>query len=389
MYRGLVLAGLLTLSLTAACLPLAGAEAARDEKKDNPVKAVQKVALGKTSSGEAVDLYVLTNAKGMKAKVMTYGALLTELHVPDRDGKLDDVVLGFDDLKGYLGDHPYFGATIGRVGNRIAKGKFTLDGKEYTLATNNGPNALHGGKKGFDKVLWKALVPDAEQPAVVFSYTSPDGEEGYPGELKVKVTYSLKPDNELSIQYEAMTNKATPVNLTNHSYFNLAGGKSGTTILDHEMQLWADKYTPVDETLIPTGELRAVAGTPFDFIKPHKIGERIKETKGDPVGYDHNFVLAKEIDGKKVDWSARAVEKKTGRVMEMYTTEPGVQFYTSNFLSGKLKGKGGVAYPQYGGFCLEAQHFPDSVNQPKFPSVILKPDATYRQTTSYKFSIEK
>jgi aldose 1-epimerase len=325
----------------------------------------------------------------MKAKVITYGAILTELHVPDKNGQFDDVVLGFDDLKGYLGAHPFFGATVGRVANRIAKGKFTLDGKEYQLAVNNGPNALHGGKKGFDKVIWKANVPDAAKPAVEFRYVSPDGEEGYPGELKVKVTYSLTPDNAVSIQYEATTDKATPVNLSNHSYFNLAGGRSGATILDHEMQLAADRYTPVDDTLIPTGELKPVAGTPFDFTKPHTIGERIKQTGGNPVGYDHNFVLAKEIDGKQVGWSVRAVEKKTGRVMEMSTTEPGVQFYTSNFMDGKLKGKGGVAYPQYGGFCLEAQHFPDSVNQPKFPSVILRPGETYRQTTSYKFSVEK
>jgi aldose 1-epimerase len=350
---------------------------------------VEKSAFGKTDAGEAVDLFVLTNSRGTKAKVMTYGALLTELRVPDKNGNFDDVVLGFDDLKGYLGGHPYFGATIGRVANRIAKGRFTLEGKEYQLATNNGPNALHGGKKGFDKVLWKAAVPDTAQPAVEFTYISPDGEEGYPGELKVKVTYSLTPDNALSIHYEATTNKATPVNLSNHSYFNLLGARSGATILDHEVQLAADKYTPVDETLIPTGELKPVAGTPFDFTRPHKIGERIKETNGKPIGYDHNFVLTREIDGKKVDWSARVVERKTGRVMEMITTEPGVQFYTSNFMDGKVKGKGGVAYPQYGAFCLEAQHFPDSVNQPKFPSVILQPGAKYQQTTSYKFSVER
>jgi aldose 1-epimerase len=350
---------------------------------------VEQIAFGKTDAGEPVDLFILTNGKGMTAKVMTYGALLTELHVPDKDGKSDDVVLGFDDLKGYLGGHPYFGATVGRVANRIAKGRFTLDGKEYKLAVNNGPNALHGGKKGFDKVVWKTSVPDKAQPAVAFAYVSPDGEEGYPGELRVKVTYALSPDNELSIHYEARTDKATPVNLSNHSYFNLLGARSGATVLDHVVQLAADKYTPVDDTLIPTGELKPVAGTPFDFTRPHTIGERIKETGGNPVGYDHNFVLTKELDGKKVDWAARVVEKKTGRVLEMRTTEPGVQFYTGNFLDGKLKGKGGVAYPQYGGFCLEAQHFPDSVNQPKFPSVILQPSAKYEQTTSYKFSVEK
>jgi aldose 1-epimerase len=386
MNSGLTLAGLCILILAMTWSLWLGAETSQAQP-DLP--DIQKKSFGKTDSGEAVDLFVLTNGKGMKAKVITYGAILTELHVPDRKGNFDDVVLGFDDLKGYLGGHPFFGATVGRVANRIAKGRFTLEGKEYQLATNNGPNALHGGKKGFDKVVWTAAVPDPAQPAVELRYVSPDGEEGYPGELKVKVTYSLKPDNEIVIQYEATTNKATPVNLTNHSYFNLAGARSGETILDHELQLWADKYTPVDATLIPTGELKAVAGTPFDFIRPHKIGERIKETKGNPVGYDHNFVLTKEIDGKQVGWSARAVEKKTGRVMEMVTTEPGVQFYTSNFMDGKVKGKGGVAYQQYAAFCLEAQHFPDSVNQPKFPSVILQPGATYRQTTSYKFAVEK
>jgi aldose 1-epimerase len=377
----LALAGLCALIFGVSCSSWAGAQGVRP--------GVEQVAFGKTDSGEAVDLFVLTNDKGMKAKVMAYGALLTELHVPDKNGKLDDVVLGFDDLKGYLGSHPYFGATVGRVANRVAKGRFTLDGKEYKLATNNGPNALHGGNKGFDKVVWKASAADKAQPAVTFSYVSPDGEEGYPGTLKVQVTYTLKPDNELSIHYEATTDKATPVNLSNHSYFNLLGARSGATVLDHIVQLAADKYTPVDETLIPTGELKPVAGTPFDFTRPHKIGERIKETGGNPVGYDHNFVLTRELNGQKVDWAARVVEQKTGRAMEMRTTEPGVQFYTGNFLDGKLKGKGGVAYPQYGGFCLESQHFPDSVNQPKFPSVILRPSAKYEQTTSYKFSVEK
>jgi aldose 1-epimerase len=386
MNHGLTLAGVFLLFLGMTWSVWLGASTSQAQ----PVKpGVEKAGFGKTDTGEPVDLYVLTNDKGMKAKVVTYGAILTELHVPDKNGKLDDVVLGFDDLKGYLGSHPYFGAIIGRYANRIAKAKFTLDGKEYHLAANNGPNSLHGGKKGFDKVVWKANVPNAAQPAVEFSYVSPDGEEGYPGELKVKVTYALTPDNAVSIQYEATTNKATPVNLSNHSYFNLLGGRSGATILDHEIQIRADRYTPVDDTLIPTGELKAVAGTPFDFTKPHTIGERIKQTGGKPAGYDHNYVLAKEIDGKQAAWAVRVVEKKTGRVMEMATTEPGVQFYTSNFLDGTLKGKGGVTYPQYGALCLEAQHFPDSVNQPKFPSVILRPGETYRQTTSYKFSVEK
>jgi aldose 1-epimerase len=348
---------------------------------------VQKMAFGKTDDGTAVELYVLTNNKGTTAKVMTYGAILTELHVPDKAGKTADVVLGFDDLKGYLGGHPYFGSNVGRVANRIAKGKFTLDGKEYTLATNNGPNHLHGGKKGFDKVVWKAEdVTGKQGPAVKFAYVSKDGEEGYPGTLTATVTYTLTDANELRIDYGATTDKATPVNLAHHSYFNLAGQGNGT-ILDHEITINADKYTPTDATLIPTGKLEPVEGTPLDFRKPTAIGKRIKEIKADPVGYDHNFVLNRG-DVKGPSLAAKVREPKSGRVLEVLTTQPGVQFYTGNFLDGKLKGKGGVAYPQYGGFCLEAQHFPDSVNHPEFPSVILKPGQTYSQTTTYKFSAE-
>jgi aldose 1-epimerase len=348
---------------------------------------VQKMAFGKTDDGTAVELYVLTNNKGMTAKVMTYGAILTELDVPDKAGKTADVVLGFDDLKGYLGGHPYFGSNVGRVANRIAKGKFTLDGKEYTLATNNGPNHLHGGKKGFDKVVWKAEDATGKQgPAVKFTYVSKDGEEGYPGTLTATVTYTLTDANELRIDYGATTDKATPVNLAHHSYFNLAGQGNGT-ILDHEITINADKYTPTDATLIPTGKLESVAGTPLDFRKATAVGKRIKEIKADPVGYDHNFVL-NAGDGKGLHPAAKVREPKSGRVLEVLTTQPGVQFYTGNFLDGKLKGKGGVAYPQYGGFCLESQHFPDSVNHPEFPTTILKPGQTYSQTTIYKFSAE-
>ena len=345
---------------------------------------IEKKPFGKTPEGKDVDLYVLTNAKGMVAKVMTYGAILTELDVPDRDGKVGDVVLGFDDLKGYLGGHPFFGATVGRVANRIAKGKFTLDGKEYTLATNNGPNALHGGLKGFDKKLWQAeQVPAENGVAVKFTYRSPDGEEGYPGTLTASVTYTLTNDNELRLDYTATTDKATPVNLSNHSYFNLAGQGSGD-VLGHELTLEAEKYTPVDETLIPTGKIESVQGKPLDFTTPHKIGERIKEMRGNPGGYDHNFVL--NGGGKKLAPAARVVEPKSGRVMEMLTTEPGVQFYTGNFLDGSNKGKGGAVYNKHAGFCLEAQHFPDSVNHANFPPVILRPGQTYKQTTVYKFS---
>jgi aldose 1-epimerase len=270
------------------------------------------------------------------------------------------------------------------VANRIAKGKFTLNGKTYRLATNNGPNSLHGGPKGFDKVLWKAEVAKKKAGAAVkFTYESPDGEEGYPGRLAVAVTYTLTGDNELRIDYRATTDKATPVNLTNHSYFNLAGPKSGT-ILGHELMLAADKYTPVDDTLIPTGDFKSVKNTPLDFTQMTKIGARIGKLKGDPGGYDHNFVVRKAKKRPKL--AARVYEPKTGRVMIMYTTEPGVQFYSGNFLDGTLRGRGGVVYRKHQGFCLEAQHFPDSVNHPNFPSIILEPGETYKQTTVYKFS---
>ena len=339
---------------------------------------------GKTANGTPAELHTLKNSKGMTAKIMTYGGIITELHVPDRAGKLDDVVLGFDDLDGYLKGHPYFGAITGRVANRIAKGRFTLDGTEYKVATNNGPNALHGGKEGFDKKVWKAEpVKSADGPSLKLTYVSPDGEEGYPGTLTSMVTYTLTDKNELRIDYRATTDQPTPINLTNHTYFNLAGAKSSTDILGHAVRLVADKYTPTDATLIPTGKIDAVKGTPLDFTTPMPIGARIKQIKADPVGYDHNFVL--NSGGGALALGAQVIEPKTGRTLEMYTTEPGVQFYTGNFLDGKLTGKGGVAYKQYGGFCLETQHFPDSINQPSFPPVVLRPGQTYTQTTVYKF----
>jgi aldose 1-epimerase len=372
----------------AAFLGVVGSAGAADDPAKGGTKVqagIEKKDFGKTPDGTPVDLYVLTNASGMKAKVMTYGAILTELDVPDKNGRVGDVVLGFDELKGYLAGHPYFGATVGRVANRVAKGKFTLDGKEYKLAVNNGPNALHGGLKGFDKVVWKAEpVQVADGVAVKFTYLSPDGEEGYPGNLSVAVTYTLTNQNELKIDYTATTDKATPVNLSNHSYFNLTGTASGH-ILGHVLMLAADRYTPVDATLIPTGEIKPVKGTPLDFTSPTGIGARIDQLQGEPRGYDHNFVLNSE--GKSLALAARVYDPKTGRVMEMYTTEPGVQFYTGNFLDGKVKGKGGLAYQKHHGFCLEAQHFPDSVNHPNFPSVILRPGKTYTQTTVYKFSV--
>jgi aldose 1-epimerase len=347
---------------------------------------LDKKPFGKTADGTDVDLYVLTNGKGVTAKIITYGGIVTELHVPDRDGKAGDVVLGFDDLKGYLAGHPFFGAIVGRVANRIAKGRFTLDGKEYKLATNNGPNHLHGGIKGFDKFVWKAEpVETKDGVGVKLSYVSKDGEEGYPGNLTCSVTYTLTTKNDLRIDYTATTDKATPVNLSNHSYFNLAGHGAGD-ILGHEMYIQADEYTAVDDTLIPTGKFEPVKGNALDFLPQtpaFTIGKRIGELKGNPGGYDHNFVLRKNA---KLDVAARAIEPKSGRVMEVWTTEPGVQFYTGNFLSGKDKGKGGAVYNKHAGFCLETQHYPDSVNHPNFPSVILKPGETYTQTTIYRFS---
>ncbi len=337
-----------------------------------------------TVDAKDVDLYVLTNANGMVAKVMNYGATLTELDTPDRNGKFDDVVLGFENLGGYLQKEPYFGAVVGRVGNRIAKGRFTLNGTTYQLATNDGPNHLHGGIKGFDKVVWDArVVSDGKNPAVEFAYRSRDGEEGYPGNCTVKVTYALSDSNELSLSYVVTTDMDTPVNVTNHSYFNLAGAENGG-VLDHVLQISADRYTPVDATLIPTGELRAVAGTPMDFRQPTRIGERIAQAGGNPVGYDHNYVL--NSGGGPLAQAATVFEPKSGRVMDVLTTEPGVQFYSGNFLDGTLTGKKGVIYRQYAALALETQHFPDSVNQPGFPSYVLKAGQTYTSQTVLRFS---
>ena len=353
---------------------------------------VAKTEFGKTPDGKQVDLYTLTNAHGMKAKIITYGGIITELDAPDREGKMGDVVLGFDNLPSYLAGSPYFGALIGRVANRVAKGRFTLDGKEYKLFVNNGPNALHGGEKGFDKVIWRPEpienVFDKDSVSLKLTYLSPSGEEGYPGNLTVHVTYTLTNENALRIDYTATTDKATPLNLTNHSYFNLGGPGSGD-ILGHEVMIAADKYTPVDGTMIPTGEIKAVKGTPLDFTKPTTIGARIDELKADdatanPGGYDHNYVL--RGDNKERALVASVHEPKSGRTMEVYTTEPGLQFYTGNFLDGKLKGKNGVVYKKHQAFCMEADHFPDSVNHPDFPSTILEPGRTYTQTTVYKFS---
>ena len=350
-----------------------------------------KSSWGKTPDGELVDLYTLTNKNGVEAAITTYGGAVVSLKVPDRNGKLGDVVLGFDAVDGYVDNKSYFGALIGRYGNRIGHAQFTLDGKTYQLAKNNGDNTLHGGIKGFNKVVWAAKeIPAKDGQALELSYVSKDAEEGFPGNLNVRVIYTLTESNELKIEYFATTDKKTVVNLTNHSYFNLAVPGSGD-ILGHILMIEADKFTPVDSGLIPTGELRDVIGTPFDFRKPTPIGARINSDDEQIKlggGYDHNFVLRRK-PGDAILLAARVVEPKTGRVMEVWTTEPGVQFYTGNFLDGSAHGKGGMAYTKRSAFCLETQHFPDSPNQPKFPSVVLNPGERYHTTTIYKFSTEK
>lgn len=346
--------------------------------------ATRKQAFGKTAAGQGVDLYTLSNGAGMEVSITTYGGIVTSIKVPDRTGNSADVVLGFDSLDGYLKEHPYFGAMIGRYGNRVGKGLFTLNGVEYKLARNNGENHLHGGLVGFDKVVWKA----GGEESLELSYTSKDGEEGYPGNLDVKVTYSLTTDNALRIDYFATTDKETVVNLTNHSYFNLAGHGEGD-VLGHEVTVQADRFTPVDSGLIPTGELRPVEGTPFDFRQARRIGERIEQKDEQLIrgkGYDHNFVLNNQ--GGTLALAARVKEPRTGRVMEVHTTEPGLQFYTGNFLDGSITGKGGKRYDQRYGFCMETQHYPDSPNKPSFPPVVLKAGEQYKTTTIYKFSVE-
>ena len=340
-------------------------------------------SFGKTPAGEEVSIYTLTNTNGIEARIINYGGIVVSLKVPDRDGNLADVVLGFEDLDGYLGEHPYFGALVGRYGNRIAKGSFSIDGETHSLAINNGPNALHGGLKGFDKVVWGATPGDK---TLALTYTSVDGEEGYPGTLSVEVVYTLTDDNALEIAYEATTDKPTILNLTNHSYFNLKDA-GATPINDHEVTLNADSFTPVDDTLIPTGEIASVEGTPFDFRQPHSIGERIDADDTQiryGGGYDHNFVLNRTGGGLSL--AARVHEPTTGRVMEVLTTEPGVQFYTSNFLDGTLTGKGGITYQRRSALCLETQHYPDSPNQESFPSTVLRPGETYKTTTVFRFS---
>lgn len=352
--------------------------------------SIEKIGFGKTADGASVDQYTLTNANGMEVKVITFGGIITSLRVPDRNGVLANIVLGFDKLADYETRSPYFGAIIGRYGNRIANAKFTLAGKEYQLAVNDGINTLHGGAKGFDKKVWAASeVKNGEDVGLELTYTSPDGEEGYPGTLATKVTYTLTNKNELRIDYTATTDQTTVVNLTNHTYFNLAGNGAGS-IANHIAQINADRYTPVDANLIPTGELAPVAGTPFDFRTPKLVNAGLRSSHPQVVsgrGYDHDFVLNR-TSANDLEYAARIYDPSSGRKVEVWTTEPSMQFYTGNFIDGTLVGSSGGLYRQGDGFCLETQHYPDSPNQPDFPTTELKPGDTYQSTTVYAFSTD-
>ena len=349
-------------------------------------QTVKKDNFGKTNDGQVVDIYTLTNKNGLEAKITNFGGIITSLKIPDRNGKLEDVMLGFDNLDGYLKGHPYFGALIGRYGNRIAKGRFTLNGVEYKLAVNNGENHLHGGIKGFDKVVWNAKslkVPNSA--ALQLTYLSKDGEEGYPGNLSVRVVYTLSNANELKIEYWASTDKDTVVNLTSHSYFNFAGQGNGD-ILNHQLLINARRFTPTDAGSIPTGQLENVKGTPFDFTSSFLIGARINDDDQQlkfGKGYDHNFVVNGLIGTLRQ--AAVVYEPNSGRLMEIWTTEPGIQFYSGNFLDGRLTGKEGKVYQQRYGFCLETQHFPDSPNKPSFPTTVLRKGDRYHTITIHKF----
>ena len=348
---------------------------------------IGKEVFGKTADGTQVDLYTLRNSKGAEARIINYGGIVVSLKMPDREGKLGDVVLGFDKLEDYLTRNPFFGCIVGRYGNRIGNAKFSLAGKEYKLAANNGPNCLHGGLKGFDKKVWTARSFQGDHgPSLELKYTSPDGEEGFPGNLSVTATYTLTEDNALQLDFTATTDKETVLNLTQHSYFNLSGKGS---VLDYEMMIPADKFTPSDSTQIPTGEIRSVEGTPFDFRKPTKIGARINQDDEQlkfGSGYDHNFVTGKPAG--QVGLLARVYDPASGRVFEAFSSEPGFQFYTANHMS-SVKGKGGATYNTREGFCIEPQHYPDSPNKPSFPAAALKPGETYRHTIIYKFSVRK
>jgi len=375
-----------------ACKPKTDAETSTTTTTSDTIKtmaSITKANFGKLPDGQEITLYTVTNKNGVEMKVMNYGAIITSLKTPDKNGVLEDIVLGYDSLAGYLKESPFFGAVVGRYGNRIAKGKFTLEGKEYTLAINNGVNALHGCVKGFDKVVWTIEeVTSAEGPALKLSYLSKDMEEGYPGNLKAEVIYTLTDNNELRLDYTATTDKTTVINLTQHSYFNLTGNAK-RDILEHEIMINSDEIVPVDKTLIPTGKLRKVANTPFDFTTAQPIGKGINDKDEQIVlggGYDHCFVLRDASDSLKL--AAVLTEPVSGRKVEVYTTEPGIQFYSGNFLTGSITGKGGVVYARRFGLCLETEHFPDSPNQKQFPSVVLKPGETYKTSTVYKFGVK-
>lgn len=358
------------------------AEAAALEGK--PMLTVQSEPYGETEDGKPITQFTLQNEAGLQVRLINFGATVTAVLTPDRDGKLANINVGYNELASYERPGPYFGATVGRYANRIANGKFSLDGKEYTLATNNGKNHLHGGVVGFNRKVWKAEpVEGPTAVGVKFTYVSPDGEEGYPGTLTTTVTYSLTNKNELKVDYTATTDAPTVLNLTNHNYWNLSGVNSGK-ILEHVVQLNADKYLPVDETAIPLGEQAPVAGTPMDFLKPHPIGDHITETVNGGGGYDHCYVLS--TGGSTENVAATVFDPKSGRVLEISTTEPGIQFYTGNFLDGKAESAGNE---KQGAFCLEANHFPDSPNHPDFPTTVLRPGETYKQTTIHKFSVRK
>lgn len=371
------------LVLAAVLLGMAGCTREREAN-------ISRAPFGKMPDGTAVEAFTLSNAHGLEVRAITYGATIVSLRAPDRTGRLDDIVLGYDSLEGYVRNSPYFGAVVGRYGNRIAKGRFTLDGTTYQLATNNGPNHLHGGNVGFDKVVWRAEPFRHDSGVgVVFTHTSPDRDEGYPGTLAARVTYTLTDRNQLIVDYHATTDKATPVNLTQHTYFNLAGDGRGD-ILGHELWINADWFTPVDSTLIPTGGIAPVEGTPFDFRTPTAIGARLGADDQQlrfGGGYDHNFVLRREAEvtlaPATLVHAARVVEPSSGRTLDIYTTEPGLQFYSGNFLDGSITGKGGHVYRHRYGFCLETQHYPDSPNKPQFPSTILRPGQEYRSQTVF------
>lgn len=374
---GLFTVGLFFSGLLISLLLFTGCD---ESEPTEPRMKISEELFGHLDDDREVYQYTLANSNGIEVKIINYGGIITSLHVPDRAGNTENIVLGFDDLDNYLGGHPYFGALIGRYGNRIANGRFELDGTEYQLISNDGNNHLHGGEKGFDKVLWDPeMINDR---ALRLSYLSPDGEEGYPGNLEVTVTYTLTDDNELKIDYEAETDMATPVNLTAHSYFNLTGNFS-ETVLDHRLKLHAAGYTPVDGELIPTGEIESVGETPFDFRDFRSIGDRISEAEG---GYDHNFVLDDMSDDLKI--AAELLDPASGRKLSVYTTEPGIQFYSGNFLDGSLTSPEGIPFEQYAGLCLEPQHFPNSPNEPEFPSTILRPEDTYQSRTVYVFTVE-